>query len=433
VTPEAGKPAPTSLEKTATRENRLQVLLNKPSFQALASALGGIVLEVVFYVLADGIFSEGSFGRRLFMPAGRLDIVPKATMLLFFWSMCLLVTRGILIRKQRAYLRYKFVLDLPSILDGADGAAIAMHQLAAHPGNQRSILLSRILLMLQHWTKSNKVEYAHEFLKHQSDIDSDSSSSSYALLRVFIWAMPILGFIGTVIGISLSVGGFSEFLTGQSIDKMDVVRQQLAAVAKGLSFAFDTTFLGLVSALLTMIITSLIQNVEENFLTAADSYCLNNVIGRIQQPRATGDISAEREASLSSFEAWLQDFRGLAKEMSVQMSDLKGSGLQSFEKIIEVLQRERLKIEEIERLSFQQELQSFSKSFRESLQICTQDLGRVLKEHNQEFARYAQELQENGVKLTGPFELKLLPTGHRPRPNSESDGTPRAASGDLKG
>lgn len=30
-------------------------------------------------------------------------------------------------------------------------------------------------------------------------------------MKLFIWAMPILGFIGTVLGISLAVGGFSEF------------------------------------------------------------------------------------------------------------------------------------------------------------------------------------------------------------------------------
>ena len=79
---------------------------------------------------------------------------------------------------------------------------------------------------------------AHELLRHQSDLDVDTAASGYRTVKLFIWAMPILGFIGTVVGISLAVGGFSDFLTaGVSIDEIDSVTAKLGEVAGGLSSA----------------------------------------------------------------------------------------------------------------------------------------------------------------------------------------------------
>ena len=52
------------------------------------------------------------------------------------------------------------------------------------------------------------------------------------------------------------------------------IREQLSNVATGLSFAFDTTLLGLMASLITMLFTSFIQKMEEGFLTNVESLCL---------------------------------------------------------------------------------------------------------------------------------------------------------------
>ena len=40
-----------------------------------------------------------------------------------------------------------------------------------------------------------------------SDNDAMALDSSYALMRFIIWAMPILGFLGTVLGITAAIAG----------------------------------------------------------------------------------------------------------------------------------------------------------------------------------------------------------------------------------
>jgi hypothetical protein len=63
--------------------------------------------------------------------------------------------------------------------------------------------------------------------------------SSYTLSNVFIWAIPILGFIGTVIGIGQAVGAFSGSL--DQAQDISLLKKSLNDVTGGLATAFDTT------------------------------------------------------------------------------------------------------------------------------------------------------------------------------------------------
>ena len=72
----------------------------------------------------------------------------------------------------------------------------------------------------------------------QSTIDANNVASSYTLLKVFIWALPILGFIGTVIGISAAVAGLAGSLENAS--DISAIKGALNDVFAGLGTAFDT-------------------------------------------------------------------------------------------------------------------------------------------------------------------------------------------------
>ena len=44
-------------------------------------------------------------------------------------------------------------------------------------------------------------------LQHLSDQDGGRAHDSYGLVRIIIWAIPMLGFLGTVVGITDAIGG----------------------------------------------------------------------------------------------------------------------------------------------------------------------------------------------------------------------------------
>ena len=72
-------------------------------------------------------------------------------------------------------------------------------------------------------------------LRFLADDAYDSRDADYSMVRAFIWAIPILGFLGTVLGITVALGSLD-------LTRLESTGESLAA---GLKVAFDTTALAL--------------------------------------------------------------------------------------------------------------------------------------------------------------------------------------------
>jgi biopolymer transport protein ExbB/TolQ len=157
----------------------------------------------------------------------------------------------------------------------------------------------------------------------QSEIDAGTIDSSYSLLKVFLWAIPILGFIGTVIGISAAVGGFSGSL--EAAQDIAVLKESLNNVTQGLSVAFDTTLVALVMSIIISFPTSAMQKAEQHLLGWVDAYCIENLLKRLDDTRTVsgGDAGNVQEAVLAiaqtlgkTQQSILSEFRSVQEHMS---------------------------------------------------------------------------------------------------------------------
>jgi biopolymer transport protein ExbB/TolQ len=95
-----------------------------------------------------------------------------------------------------------------------------------------------------------------------------------------VWAIPVLGFIGTVEGLSMAIGGFGSVLA--SANDFEQVKGALQGVTSGLSVAFETTMQGLVAALIIQLVMTALKKSEEEFLDACGEYCARNIVGRLR-------------------------------------------------------------------------------------------------------------------------------------------------------
>ena len=77
-----------------------------------------------------------------------------------------------------------------------------------------TMLGGRVAASLERFQHTHSQREAEEVLKDEADRAFSTAESSYTLLRVIVWATPIMGFIGTVLGVSQSVGGLSNVLGG---------------------------------------------------------------------------------------------------------------------------------------------------------------------------------------------------------------------------
>jgi biopolymer transport protein ExbB/TolQ len=104
--------------------------------------------------------------------------------------------------------------------------------------------------------------------------------TSYSLVQGFIWAIPVLGFIGTVLGLSYAIGEFSGVLG--SAAEVTQISTALRGVTSGLATAFDTTLVALVAALVIQLLMVLIKKAEEEFLDESLEYGIRNIVGRLR-------------------------------------------------------------------------------------------------------------------------------------------------------
>ena len=122
-----------------------------------------------------------------------------------------------------------------------------------------------------------------EELKYLSDIDQERQEQRYSLVRILIWATPMLGFLGTVLGISQALGGIA---VGPDND----FQQMMDGLRGNLYIAFDTTALALTLSMVMMFAQFLIERFESQLLRLVDQ-------------RARSEISRNYELITAGFES----------------------------------------------------------------------------------------------------------------------------------
>ncbi|MGD9730725.1 MAG: MotA/TolQ/ExbB proton channel family protein [Desulfamplus sp.] len=142
------------------------------------------------------------------------------------------------------------------------------------------VLLNRIERALANLKNIGLISDVSEVLRVQAQNDEDQMESSYGLVRGFVWAIPVLGFIGTVLGLSQAIGSFGAVLVkSNGLDSLKISLQQITS---GLAVAFDTTLIALVAALSIQLIMIWLKKREESFLDECNDYCHANIISKLR-------------------------------------------------------------------------------------------------------------------------------------------------------
>ncbi len=165
-----------------------------------------------------------------------------------------------------------------------------------------SLIVNRIRKALELFeARPNNTEVA-TFLNTQSELDANRSTGSYALLKVFLWAITIVGFIGTVIGLSTAVGSLSM---GDNTDP-EALKEAINNLTGGLGLAFDTTLLGLILSILMSFPMAAVQKKEDETLTIIDAFCNEKVLPKLNDSKHAGtDKLLEKAESIPQLVASL--------------------------------------------------------------------------------------------------------------------------------
>lgn len=242
---------------------------------ALFTFFVALLLTIGFYALL--LLGHG----RLVAMFTERGAVQYVTMLFSFWCLVTLLVKAMKVRLQRRAMEVRLLPSDPTFPLTGDTAPQVIQRLQdACDDPRRFLLFNRVDLALANLRNRGGSADFERVLEAQAANDEDLMESSFSLVRGLIWAIPVLGFIGTVQGLSQAIAGFGSVLA-QTAD-VQAIKPALQGVAGGLATAFETTFVALVAALVLQLILTFVKQSEERLLDDCKDYCQRQLVLRLR-------------------------------------------------------------------------------------------------------------------------------------------------------
>lgn len=191
----------------------------------------------------------------------------------FVWGFLIFCSRFLEARRQRRAFSLGF---LPT----DEGARILQED--ARPLQRKAdqivarygpfILANMVRQALAKYAVSRASEDVAMTVKTQADVDQDRLVANTSTLNYLAWAIPAIGFFGTVRGLAGSMT-----LAGQGGDQVRNATQHLTV-------AFDCTLVALALSVVVMFLIHVLQREEESLVVDCKQYCLEHLVNRIYEP-----------------------------------------------------------------------------------------------------------------------------------------------------
>ena len=249
--------------------------------------------------------------------------VEYVEVVMFFVGLAALLIKGADIRSQRRAVTVEWIDPIPEGgQNPADAQALAVSLVEADgkgSPDQSSYLARRLREAVDLVVRTGSADTLEDHLKYLSDLDAARAAQSYGLVRFVIWAIPIMGFLGTVIGITDAIACLSP----SQLDNM-------TGVVSGLGTAFDTTAIALGLSMVLMLLQFVVDRSEQTLLGEVDEAAWTALAGRFQSLSGDGGSTfavarlAETVSRSSSqlLEAQAQSWRTLEQTAASNLAKL---------------------------------------------------------------------------------------------------------------
>jgi biopolymer transport protein ExbB/TolQ len=195
------------------------------------------------------------------------DYEQEACFILMFWALSIIGFKAVTTVRNRALLQK----DLIPVGEGMrilpeDTRSIA-RKVERLPAHQRGALLPRALLAaLQRFSSTRNIQDVAEATHAYCVSEGERLESELAMIRYIAWAIPSIGFIGTVRGIGEALGQAHKAVEGE-----------IFGVTQSLGVAFNSTLVALLISIALMFIVHQLQLLQERYVLDVESYCEENL------------------------------------------------------------------------------------------------------------------------------------------------------------
>ena len=246
--------------------------------QIIFSIISGLGLWL-FLILLGSMFSDGTNGQRFFEMLGGSSsgIIQGLIYMVFFYCLFELF-------KKRNFIKHQFkgfnLKILPTkdqyVLSPDDVAKIKLTTIALEKGGQEYMLCDFVKKACTQYRNDQSIGETLQVFTHQVDNSKEEMEGDLEIVRYLLSTVISLGFIGTLIGLSSSIGMAHLAKTAEG----------MPVITKSLYIAFDTTLVALFIGLILNFFYHRYLKDLDNYFAQSKSYIINNLISRIYNPKA---------------------------------------------------------------------------------------------------------------------------------------------------
>lgn len=199
------------------------------------------------------------------------DYEQQACITLMFWASIIIAHKFIKLNGERSLESHRF-------LSISKGERIIPDDALAHykdvqsqvknsPRMRFKILPDVILAALHRFDSTRSIQDAAHAVKDRAEMAYEQLESDLSLVRYIAWAIPSVGFIGTVRGI------------GEALAQADqAIRGDISGVTSSLGLAFNSTLIALFLSIVLMFFVHLLQSKQETLLIRIENLVFKRVI-----------------------------------------------------------------------------------------------------------------------------------------------------------
>lgn len=200
------------------------------------------------------------------------DFEQEAEIIHFVWAMLIIGYKAFLVRRERQLLERELIHVPEGIKVLPEDAKDYARQLESLPREDKSMLVVRALQRtLDRFSATRNIRDAAETSSTVCDSEADRLDSGLAMIRYIAWAIPAIGFIGTVRHIGDALLQANQAVTGD-----------ITAVTANLGIAFNATFVALLLTIVLMFFLHQLQQSQEKFVHDTDHWIDHSLIRHMQ-------------------------------------------------------------------------------------------------------------------------------------------------------
>jgi biopolymer transport protein ExbB/TolQ/uncharacterized protein YukE len=202
---------------------------------------------------------------------------------IYFWAVLTLSRELIrLWRNEQAFddapillKRVNAAMERGPAIDGSRAAGVEIAE------DDHRILPVRVRQLVSFLTESRgpSVTQLMEVNREGSGLDQEQMAGRFTLTRYILYLLPIIGFIGTVEGISKALRNMSDVLP--ELTNLSIFLSKLTTVTGSLQIAFDSTLLALFLSAALMLVQTLVFRRSEDVLARVDRWVVEHILPKV--------------------------------------------------------------------------------------------------------------------------------------------------------